>query len=284
MLVVPWFALAVAARLDPKRPLREMEKKIERGEKVVLIGDKGGPAWSQWRTGEESGKRFVSAEETFTVSCDGFGMLELLHDLRWDAYRFRARVRHERTDNLQAYVGVYCLCRESAGKDAPVHFFTQYVYDDKKSAREQWEHDHQHPPAEVLRPRFPMKTIGIYPRIFAETDQQMVSDFQFAGSTTELIMPGFVSQPAPWRTLDIVVTRDSIRCWWGEGGEKQQVGQLTAHQLQALLWDARSQWPNDHSLERIDMSFAPRGSLGLVINRGAASFAEVEIQPLKPAE
>ena len=35
--------------INPDRPLREIERKLARGETVTLIGPNGKPQWSHWR-------------------------------------------------------------------------------------------------------------------------------------------------------------------------------------------------------------------------------------------
>ena len=46
-------ALAAAPYLDPDRPIRQAAAKLADGQALILIGEKGGPAWSRWRTGRK---------------------------------------------------------------------------------------------------------------------------------------------------------------------------------------------------------------------------------------
>ena len=94
-------ALAAAPYLDPDRPIRQAAAKLADGQALILIGEKGGPAWSRWRTGREKAATEVTPDGIFQIhNSAGLSLLELLPETGSDSYRLRAQVRHETGESV----------------------------------------------------------------------------------------------------------------------------------------------------------------------------------------
>jgi serine/threonine-protein kinase len=267
---------------DPDKPIRKVEAQLARGRKTVLIGETGGPAWSRWRQGGNGRRGSVAPGGTFTVSSWGVGLLELVRDPQWDHYRLHAEVKHEKSAPARGEVGVYCAGREFQAAGGPIHFFTRLTFNDIVSAKGRWdERFGRAPPGKPRPPRPKGNKVFLAPRLYAEWGQKVIWNWALAGANPELFQPA--ARPGgPWRRLEVEVTPEAVRAWWGE--DRQPVGVLTAqgvvnHTTLALTLRKKMR-PDDRSVDRIDPGLVPRGSLGLVISESSASFCRVVVEPL----
>jgi serine/threonine protein kinase len=80
---------------DPERPVRALERRIEAGESVPLLGETGGPAWSRWIPSEDTVNISQAADGPFSFSTLGEARVKLLNAVRRPRYRLAAEVRHE---------------------------------------------------------------------------------------------------------------------------------------------------------------------------------------------
>jgi hypothetical protein len=267
---------------DPDRPLRRLEAELATGRSVELIGETGRPVWSRWRNGEETSLVSLNGDGTFLVNCWGLGMLELLSDPRHDRYRFRAEIRHESSEQRVAEVGLYCGCRAFSGAAGPIHFFSQVAYNERQSDAMRWDllfQNQKDTPG--LPPRPKANRVRLYPHLYAEGDEGSRLDWSLSGFNPELFEPALGGE-MPWRQLEVEVTPESVRAWWGDN--RQAVGELTKQwvtlRLEEMLREMRRQRPEDRSLDNLDASQFPRGSLGLLLIKGSASFRRVVVEPL----
>src|SRR6185437_16193389 len=121
-------------RMDPERPIRNIERRLGRGEAVTLIGETGLPAWFQWSAGEEatqiaSGPDGVCSLHSWTLT-----LLDLVRDPQQDRYRFRAEVRHEKSHEPGG-VGLYFAHRGNKAGPHVVHSFGVLMFDDINDTR-----------------------------------------------------------------------------------------------------------------------------------------------------
>src|SRR5262249_7315575 len=106
-LLVPLIGLGTAVYRIPDRQPREIETKLANNQPVLLIGETGGPAYRQWRTGPEAAQASTATVDgVFTVHAWNYGLLELARDPQQDRYRIRAEVRHD-TAVFCGEVGLY---------------------------------------------------------------------------------------------------------------------------------------------------------------------------------
>ncbi len=75
---------------DPDAPLREYQRRIDRGAPAVLIGPTGPPAWHRWALGRGTIGESVKHRGAWQVGADEVAVLELLPDPGRDSYRLSA--------------------------------------------------------------------------------------------------------------------------------------------------------------------------------------------------
>src|SRR5262249_34428288 len=86
-------APALLYYMDGQRPIRELERRLEAGERVELIGEKGWPRWVGWARGEEEAKTILS-DGFYTVNTPRTALIDLVRDPRHARYRVTAQVKH----------------------------------------------------------------------------------------------------------------------------------------------------------------------------------------------
>jgi serine/threonine-protein kinase len=280
-------ALTVAAMVvlhpaDPDRELRDIERRLARGEAVTLIGETGAPRWSSWRVGGAEAQTSLEADGTFTVHAWRFGLLELVRDPGRARYRFRAEVRHLRCDIGLSHVGIFCTHREDATVAGPVHRFTHLAFNDILDERDLHAEATKKSPQPLPPPAG--NTVSLFYRLYRRGGPDTRWDRVIDSRDAELFQPaGPVG--GPWRILNIRVTPERIEARWGD---EERVGELLSAELpvKALqqLKLMRKLRPLDHSLDAMDPAVFSRGSLGLSVYNGSASFRNVTIEPLGEAD
>jgi serine/threonine-protein kinase len=270
-------AVALYLRLtapDPERPAREAEARLARHEAVTLIGDTGAPAWSRWRTGEETSQTSLAGDGTFTISSWNRAMLELVRDPQVDRYQIRADVRHEKGDDF-GEVGLVVGLRAYPAGDAPLYFFVRVAFNDVKDVTKAF----RDPPPGVEVPVPKANPVYLDTRLYAEGKPRPLWDTGMPGLAPELCKPAGASGGS-WRRLTLDVTQDNVRGTWGE---KEAIGELSTALLEekarmalATMQDLKAQGA---SLKGIDPQFSPRGALGIYVYKGSASFRRVVIEP-----
>ncbi|MFL5339395.1 MAG: hypothetical protein ACJ8F7_04435, partial [Gemmataceae bacterium] len=267
------------------RPLRDIEARLARGETVTLIGETGGPRWSEWRLGGETGKAWVADDQSFRVESWSICLLDLVRGPGPARYRLRAEVWH-RDSSHSGQVGFYVGHREDPSPAGAFHRFARFYFneiiDDKAKHAELIDKFPNLPPAaNGLNPP-PQPTgnsVFLDYRLFRDGDWNTGWDQKIDGRSAELIAP--VGYGGSWRPLTIDVSPERISARWGAG---ERVGELssadlTANGRQSLL-RMRKQRPGDHTFENLDLKFSASGSLGLYVNNSSASFRNVIVEPL----
>jgi serine/threonine-protein kinase len=264
----------------PDKALEVIEGRLAAGERVVLIGASGGPAWQCWEQGGDVGRTTVLSDGSFYVSGRELGLVELVRDPRRERYRFRAEVRHDGHTAGTSRVGLYCCRRAYPGEGLPKHLFAQLSFDDRQPAAAEWDRLHGARPEGRDRPPRPSgNRVFLLPTLAASLDGKAHGSHPFAFPAPELFQP----QPDEWRTLELEVTPESVRAWWGED-RRQPVGELTAQAVRQRVEKeqrlALERDPGHRFLLGIEPRLPPRGGLGLFVTSGSASFRNVEVEPL----
>jgi serine/threonine-protein kinase len=107
--------------VDPDQPLYDIQARLARGERVDLIGSTGPPAWFRW-VGEGAGAIVTppQGDGRFTIDARRAALLALVADPSCAAYRFSARVRHT-NDTRGGQVGLFFLYRTVEFPDRKDH-------------------------------------------------------------------------------------------------------------------------------------------------------------------
>jgi len=251
---------------DPETVVRQMEKELAEGKAQTLIGETGPPKWQEWSAGEGSFTTSVFHDETCCIQSAGAARLVLIRNVPDGGFRLIADIRHESTLDTgpRSRVGV---------------FFGSWT--------------------------MPWPTGGDVENWYALSYNDFESDPRAEGALlcqySQLIRPGFMSSPAHgplgslrfdsqgvnpiWRHVEIDVRPSGVRAYWRDESDRLiPIGRFVADAarinkiakmdcLSALASNVKESvppgWPE----------WSPRGSVGLVVNRGQVSFRNVIIEP-----
>jgi hypothetical protein len=236
--------------------------------------------------GGDAAQTSVGEDGTFTIQTWTLSLLELVRDPGWDRYVFRAEVRHINS-GTGGHAGLYCAQRETATVNGSIHLFVHLsfneVFDAKLSVPDV--------PQGVPRPPTPKgNTVHLDYRLYRDGGPEVKWDRGINSRGTELFQATGGGSAGPWRTLIVLVTPERIEARWiaTPGGAEEAVGallpaELAKDTLQALD-SMRKARPLDTSVEAVRPAFSTRGSLGLHVLNGSASFRNVTVEPLGEAK
>jgi serine/threonine-protein kinase len=265
---------AIRYQTSPERRIDEIERQLKKGAPVVLVGEKGEPAWFRIRHGAQASHTFLAADGSFSVQSVDFCLVELLRDPQHDRYRLRAGVHHEQSF-LPGEVGLFFGLHEYPFAGTTLASFGNLVFDDVRDA---YYLLRDVPPEKrgVVGPIPTANPVELFPRLYCRTTDGQKLDLRMSGASANLCPPAGRDNNQ-WRSLEVTVTPESIQAVW-EG--KKIVGRVPrkkwrAH-LEERLGSLRGQ---DPSLPPAP-DFDPRGPLGLFVFYGSASFRQVIVEPL----
>jgi serine/threonine-protein kinase len=277
-LAVVLFLTATYFR-DPERRREQIEARLVAGETVTLIGETGGPAWSQVRNGEESTQVSARPNEPFSVHSWGHALVELMHDSGRARYRFRAEVRHDKSDGL-GQVGIYVAHREQHTSAGLVPHFIPITFNDIFSKKDDHARLAQEFPALTPPKGNPVELsltlLGNGPQRplsnLVELGLLSVAQFQPAGAGRR------------WRQLVLEVTPERIRASWEHERLREVSAPVAMEQLRNWIEGKRKKRPNETWVNELDSGFNPRGALGLCVLEASASFRRVVVEPLEEVD
>jgi serine/threonine-protein kinase len=269
---------------DPDRLVKNIEHRLRRGETVTLLGDRGKPAWHDFPMG---GAAYLDRAPDGACSLDTWTrtLLELVRDPQLESFRFRAEVRHEKSSQ-PGRVGLYFAHQTfQAGPDV-VHYFGFLAFDDIEDFRVAYDNALPHMPNPPPRPTGNPVYLG--PEFFSPNSQGGEWGGGIAGLSPTLFKAAGLGG-GPWRRLVVDITPEGVRGFWGE---KEDSALVLVGELQAATWVRNTQnaiawWnkkrPGEPHVQSVRPEWKPRGSLGLYLYRGSASFRHVVVESLKPS-
>jgi eukaryotic-like serine/threonine-protein kinase len=249
-------------RFDPQRPIRNIERRLDRGEAVTLIGPTGGPRWSRWglRQGVTNSVRLE--DEVFSVSGLDSTVLTLLPDPQ-RSYRFSAEVRHEHMTPLGA-VGLAFLHSRHDTPRGTEHCLCTLTFND-------------------LEARFPDPING---QMLSQIDFKVLcasesgSD-RVAQAFVKHFVPAAIEKPSerPWRPLAVEVRPEGVDLFWKE----DHLTHMPHEKILEEFQNAKKELVGNRMIDPLPAlrpAFSPRDALGLIVLRSQASFRHVEVTPL----
>jgi serine/threonine-protein kinase len=287
-VLIGWIAIHLRT---PHRPIEEIEARLADGRPVTLIPDTGEPGRSRWAFGGSGAKGAPGTDGTFTINTWTLSMLELLRDPQKERYRFLAEVRHLTSDE-SGELGLYFAAGKHAGGAGPLHFFCQLAFNDIRDIRE-FHAQAERITGKPILPRPSGNPIFFLPRFCARGEKGLLWDPRLSGPQTPVrsfIPAGFGG--GQWRRLIVEVTPATVRAWWGEqkksnGWKMKSAGEWEVPQLAKAIDKEvaeRTKRPRGrYFLKGTSPAFSCRGSLGLYVFRGSASFRNVKVEPFDDA-
>jgi serine/threonine-protein kinase len=270
--------LVLSAVNDPDRPIRQIERKLARGEEVELIPLEGGPAWSRWCIQEDEGRAPALQSGHFTVQSWGLALLELVRDPQVDAYVFSAEIRHLESDaTVGGQVGLYFAHREYQRSGGNIHQFICLSFDDLFGVK-----------APPVAPKLAKVGPARLDNPFGFTQYvctagvlgQQYHNWQLGGKYRRLFSPAGKGETS-WRKVEVEVKAEEIRAVWESGPAVTWSLQEHTEVTKSMLVDLGRRLPDNFWVREVRPEIATRGGIGLFVMRGAASFRSVRVKPLK---
>ncbi len=271
---------------DPDRIVKEEMARIAAGKSVTIIGEKGGPAWSRFRTGGQFATTDVTPDGVFHVRASGgLALLEVLPEAGVDSYRFHAQLRHETGESITR-VGLYVGAHEYATSRGGVHSFVELIFNDIALETDLFQQQLKNRPDLMNLPMppgnpVPFNPVQLQPHFWSDPKYGADWDCTCRGAASNLVAPAgrFANT---WRTLTIVVTPGGVRGSWENG---QPIGGLlTKADLESAAADQLAARPRTQAQgqggQEASAAFVPRGGMGLLVRNGTGSFCNVAVEPL----
>jgi serine/threonine protein kinase len=255
----------------------ELEQTLARARPTDLM-PAAAPRLADWLVGGQMARTSRADDGSFTVLSAGLSLLELARDPMRPRFRLRAQVRHLRSEPI-GEVGLFVAHQRLQLPGGAGHQFTQITFNDIIDAGQEYDEQLRDLPEEARKdvgPR-PRNGVLIMPNLYAGTGWREGHRLRTAGARTECFAAAG-PQGGPWRELTVEVTPDEVRAYWGR--DRQPAGRLAVRDVLADMAQALRVAPEAFRARAVRPAFKPRGGLGLLVERGAASFRNVVIEPL----
>ena len=243
-------AVAVPAFLwltDPERPRKRLENQLAQGRPAVLLGDTGGPAWSDWVTAPGAVKPALPGR-AFTLHTLDLSLLELLRDPQRNRVRLSAQVRWQ--DSTGGRAGIYFGRVEQITPHGKTHYLWDLTLTEAGLTVE----------------------VALKLRRYRQWLPRGANDtVSTLSARKNVAWPPGRGWLGDWHEFIVEVRPEKLRVLW----DGAVVGDLDAPRL-ALYAQALA---DDGPAAEVP-AFSPRGGLGLFVYRGTASFRRVVVEPL----
>lgn len=268
LLFVAAFVLGTANWTKSADPLTTIQKELEEGKEVVLVGQTGQPRWYRWGLRDSVLLESETGDHTVALQTPAITFLELVPDPRHDHYRVTASLRHLHANPLGGKVGVYVghdsvTTPSGMGYHQVVlaEFSEMYSIPELKTPQAKGEHGVslvlttlRAPPEEIIN--------------FASTSN--VAHFRFVGQEDK----------QPWRTISFEVSPDGIELFWGAEGESPTlVGRITAAEMARKRKSVEARIAKNTNTAIALPEWSPRRPLGIWANDSTVLIKNVSIRP-----
>jgi serine/threonine-protein kinase len=261
-LLVP----AASYLMDPERERERIEKELAQGKEVTLIGEQGWPRWHDWASRDKTQKVFLR-DGVFCVDSWGVALLELVRDPQVPAYSFSTWVRHESSDSLDGTVGIY-FARTQDESEPPIgHMLCSVRLNcraDERNMKPKWKGN-----CTFLRVERLLEPSNTHRRTSA---------------SPPLFIPISTAESGIWRKISVEVSAARVKFTVWRDAELWNDGQSTEAAIQLVEECANGVLHALDPLNPVNMGVNPRlalrGSLGLYVQQGSASFRNTVVKPL----
>ncbi|VTT99445.1 serine threonine protein kinase : Serine/threonine protein kinase OS=Singulisphaera acidiphila (strain ATCC BAA-1392 / DSM 18658 / VKM B-2454 / MOB10) GN=Sinac_0905 PE=3 SV=1: Pkinase [Gemmataceae bacterium] len=287
---------------------RELERDLDAGKRVTLVGDTGYPKWFKWRTGAAANRMGIEPDGVFAAEITDrhtLGLLELLPEARVTRYKVNAQIRHD-LGGYGGSIGLYVGHRTYPRQPCELHVFHHIRFNAVAASPlvlvpRPSELDGRVPPESTvlgfnlaslvsgtrLKPLIPESTthaVSLVTRVHTDVGLPPPNvDAELSASRAGRTM-ALGPRNGVWHDLEITVTPHSVEAV--VVGHRMVLGpkELNPAALHAGAGSLRGFLPNDFAIQNLRPEFTPRGGLGLLLYpSAAASVRRVTVTPL-PAD
>ncbi len=251
---------------DPERARERIEHNLNEGKEVTLIGENGMPRWKNWVTTGETQKVFLKNGIVCVESWD-LALLEILRDPQVPRYSFSAWVRHDTTDGFIGEVGIYFAHRRRAlGRGVESILWTV-----KFNGLDDFRRD---------GPNFEGNPVSL--RVERYPEPGWAGNRETAG--LPVYLPVSIAEGAVWRKIAVEVLPEKIRytIWrdsqLGTESQSREVALEEVGEVENRVCQPLGKF--EDAPPEIATELALRGSLGLYVYKGSASYCNTVVRPL----
>jgi serine/threonine-protein kinase len=261
--------------MDSDYELKRIERKLRRGESVTLVGETGLPKWWRWERGAMQLSPVSGNDGSFSIKTEKDSSLMLLPEsVVPRSFRLRAQVRHDNATSRGGEVGIY--------------FFRQT---DQISENLRAVSSHRITFNDTPFPglKGPVKALPQFMIYRAQVSLERSGETPIPSSANLANLqfrPADPESPRPWREVILEVTPAGVRCFGAVEGKSRRAFEpelITIRLARERMQKEQARLPASLGLPDLwpDRAFT-RGSLGLCVSAGEASFRNVVIEPLRP--
>ncbi|MGF1582223.1 MAG: serine/threonine protein kinase [Gemmataceae bacterium] len=262
-----------------QQALADINEKLDRGEKVTLLGDGGEPGWYEWIV-EGKGSRVSRNQDSFGVTTENLtGMLELLPNARTDRYRLTCQMRHDQ-GKIGGKVGLYFARQGFSHSPKDIHMFLRYTFNlagavpwfDRTLRRQGIKKSLTVGQTSViqLRPVVHQEE-GDYPSIMGEYPGVSGDKIQMSGPLN-----------GKWNDLELIVTPTEVSASFnGKSVVLPKHRIIESLEKWLPLIKTRQDHKDDPVVQNLQPSFDAGAGLGIVVIDGTVSVRRVVIEPLQ---
>jgi serine/threonine-protein kinase len=264
LLLTPVVTLTSIYLADPERQRKRIESALAAGDEVTLIDDRGQPKWHAWLT-HDSSQEATRKGDCFSVGSWGLGLLELIRDPQRPHYSFSTWVRHDQTAGAEGTVGIYFAHGTFVSTRGEEHLLCTLRFNGRLEER-----------GNSPDPK------GNFVPLRVERLQEALRGGSLSTAGLPAYLPVSWSDRDAWRkfTVDVSPQRVAFAVW--RDGQLEAKGQATFQEIEeARDTGCRLLGPTEDPLPEDLPTLAPRGSLGLYVSKGFASFRNAVIKPLQ---
>jgi serine/threonine-protein kinase len=277
--VVLLFGIAVAVTLaprDPEEPLRAMQREAAKGATITIVPEKGQPRYSKVLT---PGAAFthLNPEGFYAITTDHLCLVELMRDISFRAFQFKAKLRHDAGQEL-GKVGLFLNHSVIMHDQSRIHSYYQWGYNDVIDLRDRAPNEPNLPPHLQPLPAPEGNRVELQPIVFVEEGPSK----QFLPFGSELFLAEG-PRGKRWRTLSVSVHPDRIGAQFDNSSiPAQPLERCTLSTQQGIDLYKKASSKHAWMVNHIRVGFDPRGSVGLVVMKGTLTVSDVTISPLSP--
>ena len=257
----------------PPDPYAEIERELDAGRRVDLMGKDGLPRWHKWHVSEGQLRLAVANDGSVDVTAYEQTFLELVRDPRRDSYRFKAKLRQQTTSGGDGTIGLY------VGFDRITSPNKCSVYPVVLS-----EFSEVYTGAELEHGRLDAHGVKLMTaRPIVKPDLAHTMQETHRG---HLPFKPQVYEPRPWRILIFDVTPAGVQLFWATEGEPSELNPVAVGFIPAQHLALERQYvqrdlgqilgdPNPHVPD-----WHPRRPLGIWAFDSSFTVKDVTIEPL----
>jgi serine/threonine-protein kinase len=251
---------------DPERERQRIERELKEGKEVILIGENGPPRWHEWATKDPSQKAFLKSG-FFCVDSWELALLELVRDPQAPCnYSFSTWVRHDTTVGEYGTVGIYFAHSRHTPRRGVEHILCTVKINGLVDER-------------LSNPNMEGNTVSLRVERYPE--------LTWAGNRATVGLPVYFpvsrTERGVWRKIAMEVWPEKIRVTiWrdtqlGMESKSREVSLREVEQVKDRVCRRLGQAENDPP--EVVPALALRGSLGLYVYKGSASYCNTAIRP-----